>query len=100
MSDNVIEFPFAKETVEIAGNTFTFRELTVAENDACADAAQGPDGNFNGRTMMRMMIIESSVEPKLTTEDLAKMPNRVYIKIYDVVNRLNTLDIDDSEGNA
>ena len=101
MSD-VIKFPFAKKTVTIAEQDFVFRELTVAENDECADAAQGPGPNdFNGRTMMRMMIIKSSVEPALDSEMLAAMPNRVYIQIYDIVNALNTLSTEgDEEGNA
>lgn len=99
----VIKFPFAKKTVTIAEQEMTFRELTVSENDECADAAQGPGPNeFNGRTMMRMMIIKSSVDPALDTEMLAAMPNRVYIQIYDIVNALNTLSTDegDEEGNA
>jgi hypothetical protein len=52
--------------------------------------------------MMRMMIMKSAVEPKLDSEALAAMPNRVYIQIYDVVNALNTLDATagDEEGNA
>lgn len=103
MSDNVIEFPFAKKKVTIEGVEMTFRELTVAENDECADAAQGPGPNdFNGRTMMRMMIIKSSVEPKLDSEMLAAMPNRVYIQVYDIVNALNTLEAsaEGDEGNA
>ena len=104
MSDNVIEFPFAKKKVKIEGVEMTFRELTVAENDECADAATGPNNEFSGRTMMRMMIMKSSVEPKLDSEQLAAMPNRVYIQIYDVVNDLNTLKVDEAEieaeGNA
>lgn len=103
MSDNVISFPFAKETVQIGENTMTFRELTVAENDECADAATGPNNKFSGRTMMRMMIMKSCVDPVLTSETLASMPNRAYMQIYDVVNRLNTLDLngdeDDEGGN-
>lgn len=100
----IIELPFAEKTAKIGGKTFKFRELSVQENDDCADAAKMPDGTINGRTMMRMMIINSSTEPKLTTKMLAAMPQRAYIRIYDVVNELNTLDIDvedtEAEGNA
>lgn len=101
---NVIEFPFAKKTVTIEGVEMTFREITVAENDECADAATGPNNEFSGRTMMRMMIMKSSVDPVLDSEALAAMPNRVYIQIYDVVNELNTLNVSEDEveeeGNA
>jgi hypothetical protein len=87
----------AYETKEIAvrGARMRFRELTVEENDAAADAAKQPDGTINGRTMMRMMIIASSVEPKLTPEQLGKLPQRVYLKIYDAVTELNTVELGD-----
>jgi hypothetical protein len=98
-----IELPFADKTVTVSGKKFKFRELSVQENDDCADAAKKADGTIDGRVMMRMMIINSSMEPKLTTKQLAKMPQRAYIRIYDVVNELNTLDFstdEDEEGNA
>jgi hypothetical protein len=84
---------FEEKTVTIKGKKFRFRELSVAENDECADSAKNPDGTINGRTMMRMMIMKSSVEPKLDSDIIAELPNRMYIRIYDVVSALNTIEL-------
>lgn len=83
--------------------SFVFRELTVAENDTCREAATAKDESFNGRTMMRMMVTVSSVEPKLTLEGLTSLPQRVYARIVEFVNDLNdaeSLDKDEDPGNA
>lgn len=99
----LIEFPFAEKTAKILGKEYRFRELSVQENDECADMSRDKDGRINGRTMMRLMIMAASVEPKLTVETLAKMPQRVYMRVYDVVNELNNMTLDDDEeeeGNA
>ena len=84
---------FEEKTVTIKGKKFRFRELSVAENDECADSAKNPDGTINGRTMMRMMIMKSSLEPKLDSDIIAELPNRMYIRIYDVVSALNTIEL-------
>ena len=98
------EFPFAKKTIKMAGKEYTFRELSVQENDEAADMSRDKDGKINGRTMMRLMIVSSAVAPRLSVDDLAKMPQRFYVKIYEVVNELNNLvldeDDDDEEGNG
>ncbi len=92
------------ETLEIPGRgTYKFRELSVDENDACRDGATAKDGTFNGRTMIRLMIVASSVEPKLTMANLAKLPQRVYAKIVNFVNDLNdemSLDPKEDPGNS
>lgn len=97
------EFPFNQKSVTVGGKEFIFRELTVAESDACADAAKDPDGEINGRTMMRLMISKSSVTPKLTLDTLAKLPGHVYVKFAEVVNDVNGSgedEEDESPGNA
>ncbi len=98
--DELAELPFAEKTIAISGRKFKFRELTVEENDTCADSSRGKDGNINARTMMRMMILSSSVEPKITADFLAKMPQRAYIRIYDLVNELNSVSLDEDEDEA
>ena len=101
--EELIEFPFVERTAKILGKDYKFRELSVQENDECADMSRDKDGRINGRTMMRLMIMAASVEPKLTVDTLAKMPQRVYLRVYDVVNELNNLTLDedeDAEGNA
>jgi len=93
-------FEFATKELVIGETTYTFKELTVGENDFCADAAKGPDGNIDGRKMMRLMVSKSSVEPKLTIEDLAEAPNRLYVKFCEVVNDLNIPDDEEESPNA
>lgn len=102
MSDNNVTAPtelelntfdFEERTIKLRGQELIFRELSVEENDAAADAAKQKDGTINGRTMMRMMILSSSVQPKLDDQSLARMPQRAYIKIYDTVSALNTVEL-------
>lgn len=98
--EELLTLPFAEETITIDKRKFTFRELTVDENDQCADGARTKDGMVNTRTMMRLMILNSAVSPKLTAEALGKMPQRAYIRIYDLVNRLNSVVLDEDEDEA
>jgi hypothetical protein len=98
------EYVFEDKEVILGGKTYKFRELSVEENDLCTDAAREEGGMINGRTMMRMMIVTSSVDPKITPDDLAKMPQRVYLRLCDVVNDLNNPDTlsegkDEDKGN-
>lgn len=93
-----LDFPLEKRSISYKGVAYTFRELTLAENDACRDAATGPDETFDGRTMMRTMIVTSAVEPELTMDDLGKFPARLYSRIVDLVNDLNDADkLDEDE---
>lgn len=99
------EYPFETREETIAGRAYRFRELSVEENDECSDQAKDEHGLINGRIMMRLMIVTSALEPKITPDLLAKMPQRVYLKICDLVNSLNdpdTLDKkpDDGKGNG
>lgn len=86
------QFPFEEKVLVLGGKEWRFRELSVQENDDCADSAKGQDGMINARTMMRLMIIQSSVQPKLSPNSLGKLPTRVYGKIYDLVNELQNPD--------
>lgn len=99
------EYVFETRDEVIAGKTYKFRELSVEENDQCSDAAKDEHNMINGRVMMRMMIMTSAIEPKIDAEALSKMPQRVYLKLCDLVNALNdpeTLDKkkDDDKGNG
>lgn len=95
---DVFDIPFKEASTTINGKEWKFRELTVAENDACADGSKGPDGEFDGRAMMRLLIVKSSVEPKLDPARLAKLPQRVYLQIARVVNDLNNSEEDEDPG--
>lgn len=95
---DVFDIPFKDASTTINGVEWKFRELSVIENDQCADGAKGPDGEFDGRTMMRLLIIKSSVEPKLDATRLGKLPQRVYLQIARVVNDLNNSEEDEDPG--
>lgn len=90
-----LDFLFENKKLNLNGRDLVFRELSVKESDACIDAARKPDGTFDGRINMRMIIAKSSVDPKISVDDIAKMPNRIYLRIAEFVNALNS--IDDSE---
>jgi hypothetical protein len=88
----LFDFTFIEREMQLFGKTFKFRELSVAENDACIDAARMDDGNINGRINMRMMIAKSSVDPKITVDDIARLPNRIYLQLAEFVNDVNSID--------
>lgn len=80
-------------TISHKGKQYIFREITVDENDEALEAAKNPDGNtINTRVMNRMIITASAVDPKISLDDIAKMPHRLYQKIVDMVNELNDPD--------
>ena len=84
------DFQPLKKSVTYNGVTYVFRELTVAENDVCRDGATNEkDQTFDGRLMMRLMIAEASLEPKIDIETLAKFPQRLYAHIVELVSELN-----------
>lgn len=85
------DFPPNTNEVKYMGVTYRFRELTVAETDqAREDATIGEQ--FDGRLMTRLMIATSAVEPKMAVDDIAKLPQRLYAAIVDIVNDLNDPD--------
>lgn len=97
------EFPFIKKSVTYGGVNYTFRELSVAENDECRDGATNDkDQTFDGRLMMRLMICTASVDPKIDLEQLSKFPQRLYSNIVDIVNDLSDPETlkDDDPGNS
>lgn len=110
VNGSLFDFAFTQRELDIDGRIFKFRELSVKENDACIDAARLRDGSINGRINMRMMIAKSSVDPKITVDDLTNIPNRVYLKLAEFVNDINSIDDalepeteenkDEDEGNA
>ena len=95
--ESPFEIPFLEKEVVISGKTFRFRELSVAENDGCLEAARKPDGDIDGRIMMRLMMTKSAVEPALNADIISKLPSRVYIKLAETVNDINSAE-EEKEG--
>jgi len=80
-------------TITHKGKSYTFREITVDENDEALEAAKNPDGNtINTRVMNRMIITLSATDPTISLDDLGKFSHRLYQKIVDTVNELNDPD--------
>jgi hypothetical protein len=86
------EIPFLEKEIEVAGKKFRFRELSVAENDACLEASRKPNDDIDGRIMMRLMMSKSAVEPKLDADIISKLPSRIYIKLAEAVNDINAAE--------
>ena len=82
------DFPANTKTIQYAGIGYTFRELTVSEMDDCRDQSL-IDDKFDGRLMTRLMIVIGATEPTMDLEQLAKVPQRLYSAIVDVINDLN-----------
>jgi hypothetical protein len=95
-------FDFPARTTEVVylNRTFRFRELTVAENDVCRDLATDDKDVFDGRKMMRAMIVQGAIEPEMTLEQLERLPQGFYSKIIDAVNDLHNPEIGDDPGNS
>lgn len=93
-------YPLETKTVTFKGKSYKFREMLVEENDLCRDAATGPEDKYDGREMMRQMIVMSAVDPEMTRDDIGKIPARLYAHFVEVVNDLNDPDtLDEDPGN-
>lgn len=96
-------YPMDTKAIVFKGKSYKFRELLVEENDLCRDAATGPEDKYDGREMMRQMIVMSAVDPEMTRADIGKIPSRLYAHFVEIVNELNdpdTLQEDKDPGNA
>lgn len=85
------DFPPNTQDIKYAGVSYRFRELTVAETDQAREDSIINDV-FDGRLMTRLMVCTAAAEPAMDMEQLAKLPQRLYSKIVDVVNDLNDPD--------
>jgi hypothetical protein len=83
---------FDTTTVEHRGHSYTFRELSAEEYDKCVDLAtsgEGEDKNLDTVQMLRWMITKGSVEPKLSLDDLGKLPFSTVTRLSRAVNDLH-----------
>lgn len=79
----------ATSSVTFQDVTYRFRELTVKENDECRELATAPDGTYDGRKHMRLMICLGAVEPTIDPEQLESFPQRLYGRVLELVAGLN-----------
>lgn len=85
------DFPPNTKDITYQGVTYRFRELTVAETDQAREDSMIGD-KFDGRLMTRLMICASAQDPVMDLEQLAKLPQRLYAAVVDLVNDLNDPD--------
>jgi len=89
--DNVVDL-FRTRKTTVGSVEYTVRELSVKENNLCTLAARQPDGSFDGRIMMKMMVLKSVIAPRITDSELDELPNRLYLRLCDVVSDINADD--------
>lgn len=97
-ADKGLTFDFEERDVEIKGTTFKLRELTTEKYDECIKSATGDDEDIDMVVLLRLMLIDSLVEPKIDNESIAKLPHSITRKLTTAVNKLHFSD--DTSGNA
>lgn len=83
--------------VEIRGRRYTFRELTISEYDKLIKQATREEPDADGdmqevtdsSLLLRLMILKSCIEPKLSADDLNDKGSKIYRAISSVVNELH-----------
>jgi hypothetical protein len=98
-ADKGLTFEFEETSVDIKGQTFKLKELTTEKYDEAIRAATGADDDIDMVILLRMMLIDSLVEPKLESDDIARLPHSVTRKLTTAVNRLH-FPPENKEGNA
>ena len=97
-ADKGLTFEFEEREVEIKGTTFKLRELTTEKYDECIKAATGEDEDIDMVVLLRLMLIDSLVDPTLTVDQIASLPHSITRKLTTAVNKLHFSD--DTSGNA
>jgi hypothetical protein len=80
---------FDEKVVEIRGAKFTIRELSAEEYDTCLKAANKADGDIDMVLLLRLMVMRSLQEPKMSAEDISKLPYKVSRRLASAVNELH-----------
>lgn len=88
---------FLEKDVVIRGTTFRLRELSAGEYDELQRKATVKTTNVLGeeteqqddRMLLRLMLMKSVVEPRLTQEGLTNLPARVLFSLNRAVNELH-----------
>jgi len=86
---------FDERKVEIRGAVFTIKELSAEEYDTALKQATKEDGDIDMVLLLRLMTIKSLQEPKLSAEDISKMPYKVSRRLSSAVNELHFGDDDE-----
>lgn len=91
-SEATLTEEFREESVTLRGTTYRFREISGTTYEEIIKMAQGEDGEADLATVLKLMIPESLVSPKLSTEQIYAKPLPVLTAIQGVVNRMHFRD--------
>lgn len=88
---------FSELSIIIRGTKFRIRELSIGEYDDLVKKATKTQQNALGEEvenidntlLLRLMVLKSVIEPKLTPDVMASMPMRVVLKLNQTVNQLH-----------
>ena len=86
-SQNLTEFE--ERTVSIRGSEFTIRELSAEEYDTCLKSATKADGDVDMVLLLRLMTLKSLQAPKMSAEEISKLPYRISRRLGSAVNELH-----------
>lgn len=91
---------FLTESITLRGTTYEFRELSGEKYEDFVKMAEGQDGTADLATVLRLMIPESLVSPKLTAEQLYAKPMPVLSALQGLVNRMHFTPAKDEKADA
>lgn len=88
---------FETRDVVIRDTTYKFRELSAAEYDKIIKLASGPDDNAELNVVLKLMVTQSLIDPKLTAAQLDEKPYPVYAKLLQTVNVMHFTPLVESD---
>lgn len=87
--ENAVDDVFETTEVETRAGVFKIRELSAEEYDSAYKASTDADGDLDTVALLRWMTIKSVYEPRLTIDELVKLPMGVVGRIGKAVNDLH-----------
>jgi hypothetical protein len=95
-----------EKTINVRGIEYRFRELTIGEYDDLTSKATSNRPNpvtgqdeevIDRELLLRLMVMKSSVEPRINAEALSSLPMRVAFKFNQTVNEMHFGDEPEGE---
>lgn len=97
---------FLEQEVVVRGVKYHLRELSIGDYDELVKratnkrlSAMGEEEEYvDNALLLKLMVLRSSFDPKLTPETLAALPMRVVLKLNQTVNRMHYGDEPEIDG--
>jgi hypothetical protein len=83
---------FQTAALDIRGTVYHLRELETDVYDRLVKMATDEEDLIDRSLLLRLMVCESAVKPKITPDRLAKMPYSVTRRLGDLVNNMHWSD--------